>query len=235
MREMRLVVIAGPPGSGKTSILMHVVRSLISRSFDPAVVKIDCISSEDDKRIAELKVPVMLGLSKDMCPDHFAIYGFEEMIEWAKKMRAEILFVETAGLCLRCAPYPDKCLAVCVIDVTSGPNTPLKVGPLLTTADVIVTTKGDMVSQAEREVFWERVIEANPTCKVIEANGITGKGINELVEMVVKCLTVNPGMQLRHNPPFAICTLCTGERRIEREHHRGLLRHLDGSMEYVGE
>jgi len=32
-------------------------------------------------------------------------------------------------------------LAVCVIDATSGPNTPLKIGPMITTADVVVVTK----------------------------------------------------------------------------------------------
>jgi hypothetical protein len=42
-------------------------------------------------------------------------------------------------------------------------------------------------------------------------------------------------MVLRHNPPLAICTLCTGELRIAKEHHRGVLRHLDGFMEYTGE
>ena len=42
-------------------------------------------------------------------------------------------------------------------------------------------------------------------------------------------------MVLRHNPPLAICTLCTGELRISKEHHRGVLRHLDGFMEYTGE
>ena len=42
-------------------------------------------------------------------------------------------------------------------------------------------------------------------------------------------------MVLRHNPPLAICTLCTGELRVSKEHHRGVLRHLDGFMEYTGE
>lgn len=232
---MKLVVVAGTPGSGKTSVLIHTVRTLLQSKILPAVVKIDCLWTEDDQRFKKLGVPVTVGLSRDMCPDHFSIYNVDEMLEWAKDQKADVLLNETAGLCLRCAPYPDRCLAVCVIDVTTGPNSPLKVGPLLTTADVVVTTKGDMVSQAEREVFRERILEANPNCRIVEANGLSGKGSVELAEIIKEMPEANREMVLRHNPPLAICTLCSGELRVAKEHHRGVLRHLEGFMEYSGE
>ena len=129
-----MVVVAGTPGSGKTSVLMHAVKDLIRAGAKPALVKIDCMWTEDDVRFKRLGLPVAVGLSKDMCPDHYAIYNVDEMLAWAKVQSADILLNETAGLCLRCAPYPDRALAICVIDVTTGPNSPLKVGPLLTTA-----------------------------------------------------------------------------------------------------
>jgi len=232
---MKLVVVAGTPGSGKTSVLMHAVKDLKRCGMHPALVKIDCLWTEDDKRFKRLEVPVSVGLSRDMCPDHYAIYNFDEMMDWARSQDANVLLNETAGLCLRCAPYPDGCLAICVIDVTTGPNTPLKVGPLLTTADISVMTKGDLVSQAEREVFRERILEANPKCRIVEANGLSGKGSAELAEMIRSWPDASGEMKLRHNPPLAICTLCSGELRISKEHHRGVLRHMDGFMEYSGE
>ena len=232
---MKMVVVAGTPGSGKTSVLMHAVKDLIRAEAKPALVKIDCMWTEDDVRFKRLGLPVAVGLSKDMCPDHYAIYNVDEMLAWAATQGANILLNETAGLCLRCAPYPDKALAICVIDVTTGPNSPLKVGPLLTTADAAVMTKGDLVSQAEREVFRERILEANPGCRIIEANGLTGKGSAELAELIVSWPDIAGEMVLRHNPPLAICTLCTGDLRVSKEHHRGMLRHLDGFMEYTGE
>ncbi len=232
---MKMVVVAGTPGSGKTSVLIHAVKDLKRSGQRPALVKIDCMWTEDDKRFERLGVPVAVGLSRDMCPDHYAIYNVDDMLQWAKAQRADILLSETAGLCLRCAPYPDKCLAICVIDVTTGPNSPLKVGPLLTTADVAVMTKGDLVSQAEREVFRERILEANPKCRIIEANGLSGKGSAELADLIRTWPDISGEMVLRHNPPLAICTLCTGELRVSKERHRGVLRHLDGFMEYSGE
>jgi Ni2+-binding GTPase involved in maturation of urease and hydrogenase len=232
---LKMVVIAGTPGSGKTSVLMHAVKELKRSRMKPALVKIDCMWTEDDERFRRLDVPVAVGLSRDMCPDHYAIYNVDEMLDFAKTQGANILLSETAGLCLRCAPYPDRALAVCVIDVTSGPNSPLKVGPLLTTADAAVMTKGDLVSQAEREVFRERILEANPKCRIIEANGLTGKGSSELSDLMKGWPDISGEMVLRHNPPLAICTLCAGELRMSKERHRGVLRHLDGFMEYSGE
>lgn len=232
---MKLVVIAGTPGSGKTSVLLHTIQALKRRGNNPAVVKVDCLWTDDDKRFGRLDVPIRVGLARDMCPDHFTIYNTEPMLQWAEEEGANVLLNETAGLCLRCAPYPDSCLAVCVIDVTTGPNTPLKVGPLLTTADIVVMTKGDIVSQAEREVFRERVLEVNPDCLVVEANGLSGKGAIELAELIEKGAEAGEDMVLRYNPPLAICTLCSGEKRVERKYHMGVLRHLDGFMEYKGE
>ena len=164
-----------------------------------------------------------------MCPDHFSIYNTEEMLEFANNNGSGLLIVETAGLCHRCAPYTKNSLGVCVIDATTGPNTPRKVGPFLSTADIVAITKGDIISQAEREIFRERILEMNPNCRVIEVNGLSGKGAFELSELFLK----SPELQLeketlRHNAPFAICTLCVGETKVTQKVHRGLLRRFDG-------
>jgi Ni2+-binding GTPase involved in maturation of urease and hydrogenase len=116
---MKLVVVAGTPGSGKTSVLMHTIRSLKQVGMSPAVVKIDCLWTDDDKRFERLDIPVRIGLSRDMCPDHFAIYNTDEMLTWAREQDAGVLINETAGLCLRCAPYiglsRDMCPDMCTL------------------------------------------------------------------------------------------------------------------------
>ena len=54
--------------------LMHAVKDLIRAGAAAALVKIDCMWTEDDLRFKRLGLPVAVGLSKDMCPDHYAIY-----------------------------------------------------------------------------------------------------------------------------------------------------------------
>jgi Ni2+-binding GTPase involved in maturation of urease and hydrogenase len=233
---MKMVIVAGTPGSGKTAVLIHALRSLIERGLKSSVVKGTACTRMMYRKFAKIGVPTKVGLSMDMCPDHYAIYNLEEMIDWADENQAEILVVETAGLCHRCAPFTVNSLGVCVIDATSGPNTPLKVGPFLSTADIAVITKGDMISQAEREIFRERILEVNPNCKIIEANGLSGQGCAELADEFIKSQEVSlDEEELRHSAPLAVCTLCVGETKVNKKYHRGILRRIDGFQSYEGE
>lgn len=233
---MKMIIVAGTPGSGKTSVLVFVLEHLKNKYFNPSVAKIDCLYTDDHKRFEKLGIPTAIGLSKDMCPDHFSIYNTGEMIRFAQSHDSDILVIETAGLCHRCAPYTNNSLGVCIIDATTGPNTPRKVGPFLSTANIVAITKGDIISQAEREIFRERILEMNPNCKIIETNGLSGKGTSELAELFTQANEINLDQEkLRHNAPFAICTLCVGETRVNKEYHRGILRRFDGFQYYTGE
>lgn len=233
---MKMVIVAGTPGAGKTSVLIYALKHLIKKGFNPTVAKIDCLYTDDNLKFEKLGIPTLVGLSKDMCPDHFSIYNTGEMIDFAKTQSSDLLVIETAGLCHRCAPYTRNSLGICVIDATTGPNTPRKVGPFLSTANIVAVTKGDVISQAEREIFRERVLEMNPRCKIVEINGLSGKGCVELAEFIIKSdYSVLEEEELRHNAPFAICTLCVGETRVNKKYHRGLLRRIDGFQYYDGE
>ncbi|PTN10108.1 GTP-binding protein [Mangrovibacterium marinum] len=233
---MKVIIVAGTPGAGKTAVLLHTLKVLADEKRNVSAVKVDCLYTEDHLRFQNIGIPTLMGLSRDMCPDHYTIYNLGEMIDFANRNQSETLVVETAGLCHRCAPYTENCLGVCVIDATTGPNTPLKVGPFLSTANVVVITKGDVISQAEREIFRERILEMNPNCRIIEANGLTGKGAMELASCFDEANSfAHEQEKLRHNAPFSICTLCVGEMRIHQQHHRGVLRHINGLQEYVGE
>ncbi len=233
---MNVIIVAGTPGAGKTAVLLHGLKHLKGQDKHISVVKIDCLYTEDHLRFQKEGIPTLLGLSKDMCPDHYTIFNLGEMVGYAQENNSDMLIVETAGLCHRCAPYTSNSLGVCVIDATTGPNTPLKVGPFLSTANVVAITKGDIISQAEREIFRERILEMNPGCRIIEVNGLTGKGTAELAG----CFSKAPDFiydkeELRHNAPFSICTLCVGETKIHKKNHRGVLRHINGIQEYIGE
>ena len=78
-------------------------------------------------------------------------------------------------------PYVDGGLGLIVLEATSGMNLPLKVGPMLSLADIAVVTKIDRVSQAEREVFRARIQDVAPNTMVREVNALHGIGIDPLV------------------------------------------------------
>ncbi|MGZ7135242.1 MAG: GTP-binding protein, partial [Methanobacterium sp.] len=45
-----MIIVAGTPGSGKTAVLIHALKSLNERNLKSSVVKIDCLYTDDDKK-----------------------------------------------------------------------------------------------------------------------------------------------------------------------------------------
>ena len=141
---------------------------------------------------------------------------------------------ESAGLCNRCSPYLAEIKGVCIIDNLSGINTPKKIGPMLKSADFVVITKGDIVSQAEREVFAARVTAVNPNAVVMHVNGLNGQGAFELSTLLYdknQNIQTLEGMKLRFPMPAALCSYCLGETRIGKQYQLGNVRKMNWEEE----
>ena len=220
---MKFITVAGPPSSGKTSVLIHTIKQLLNDGVMVVVGKIDCLETSDGDRYRSIGVPVVIGLADDLCPDHYYVSNLEEIVIWAKKEQADIAIVETAGLCHRCAPAIEGCLSIAVVDHLSGIDTPRKIGPMLSTADLIILTKGDIVSQAEREVFRQKVRMVNPTAEIQEVNGLTGKGSVRIKSIILNANAVDTlvGKDLRSTMPAGVCSYCSGETKIGESYQLG--------------
>ena len=221
---MNLTIFSGPPSSGKTSVILKTIDSFQSRGLKVGVVKFDCLYTDDDTLYEKAGVPVKKGLSGGLCPDHFFASNIEGVVRWGRREELDLLVSESAGLCNRCSPYLADVKGVCVIDNLSGINTPKKIGPMLKAADVVVITKGDIVSQAEREVFASRVSAVNPRAIVIHVNGLSGQGAYELSTLIYRDdvdIESVQGMKLRFPMPAAMCSYCLGETRIGESYQLG--------------
>lgn len=225
---MRLVTVAGPPSSGKTSVILKIIQSLSSLQQQVGVVKFDCVTTHDDELYRKKGIPVLVGLSGNLCPDHYFVTNVDACVQWGQSREFDILITESAGLCNRCSPYIGKVLSVCVIDNLSGINTPAKIGPLLKLADIVLITKGDIVSQAEREVFLYRVRQANPKAVVMHVNGLTGQGIDRVSQLFLQAGEVSEleGAKLRFSMPAAVCSYCLGETTIGQDAQMGNVRKI---------
>ena len=226
---MKLVTVAGPPSSGKTSVILRAAEGLSAAGINIGVVKFDCLSGDDEKRYQQAGIPVKTGLAGALCPDHFFITNIDACVQWGIKNGLDLLISESAGLCNRCSPHIRNVLAVCVVDNLSGVNTPRKIGPMLKTADVVVVTKGDIVSQAEREVFAFRVKQVNPKAAVLPVNGLTGQGILLVQRHLEAARDVDTlqDARLRFSMPSALCSYCLGETRIGPDCQVGNLKMMD--------
>ena len=226
---MNLVIVSGPPSSGKTSIIVKACEALKSRNIKSGVVKFDCLYTDDDVIYEKAGIPVKKGLSGGLCPDHFFVSNIEQVVKWGIEQNLDVLITESAGLCNRCSPYIQNILGVCIIDNLSGINTPKKIGPMLKMADIVVVTKSDIVSQAEREVFMSRVNFVNPTAVTMNVNGLTGQGAYELSTLLYsdkKNINTVKSMKLRFPMPTALCSYCLGETRIGEDYQKGNIRKM---------
>ena len=226
--SLRFVIVAGPPSSGKTSAMLHAIRHIKKDGIRVVACKIDCLETVDDHRYAHLGIPVAVGLSDYLCPDHFYAVNLEEVYDWGRAEGAGIVILETAGLCHRCAPALEGCLTICVIDNLVGLETPKKIGPMLSTADVVAITKGDMVSQAEKEVFRDVVKTVNPAARVIHVNGLTGQGCLTLKRAILATGSIEKigGRALRYSMPAATCSYCAGETIVGTSFQMGNIKKI---------
>lgn len=226
---MNVITISGPPSSGKTSIILKTIRALHQRALNVGVVKFDCLYTDDDILYKKAGVPVKKGLSGSLCPDHYFVSNIEEVVQWGRKQELDVLITESAGLCNRCSPYIKDIKAICVIGNLSGINTPKKIGPMLKSADIVVITKGDIVSQAEREVFASKVHSVNPKAITMHVNGLTGQGAFELSTLLYdekEDIETVKGKELRFSMPSALCSYCLGEKRIGEDYQMGNVRKM---------
>lgn len=226
---MKLVSVAGPPSSGKTSVILNLIEGMDMAKGSIGVVKFDCLTSFDKVSYREVGIPVTVGFSGKICPDHYYVSNIEDAVQWGIQSGFELLITESAGLCNRCSPYINGILSICVIDNLSGINTPRKIGPMLRFADIVVITKGDIVSQAEREVFAFNVKQVNSVAKVIFVNGITGQGTFLLAKYLKQARGISTlkDLKLRFTTPAAVCSYCTGETRIGEKYQMGMLKKLE--------
>ncbi len=213
---MKLVVVGGPPAAGKTSVLAHALGRLAEGGTSVAVVKLDCLAAADDRAYAARGIRCLTGLSNYVCPDHYLATNLDRIVAWGGRERLDLLVVESAGLCNRCSPHLQDVLAVTVLDMLGGVESPRKIGPLLRSADLVVLTRGDLVSQAEREVFRARVAGVNRGASILEVNGLTGQGTHRLADRLARApgVPADDPLQLRFPMPAAVCSFCLGERRV---------------------
>ncbi|RLC35180.1 hypothetical protein DRH14_01460 [Candidatus Shapirobacteria bacterium] len=208
---MKFIIIAGTPGSGKTSLVKHIIAEL-KDDLKLSFAKFDCLQTQDDQKIAKIyDIPVVKKLAGELCPDHYTALEIPKLIR--ANQDKDILLLETAGLCLRCSPYVEEGLGINVLDIASGD--PSRYGPILTQADLVAISKGDLISQAEREIFRTKVLEVNPTAQLVEVNGLTGEGAIDVAEAIKKAPDIkSDSLTLKHSMPSAVCGYCYGNKTI---------------------
>lgn len=232
---MKLIIIAGPPSAGKTSLIKQIIRRF-KDEMKLAFLKIDVVKAYEDIELGkEFGILTKKVYSGDLCPDHAGVMVLGDAIDWAQNNKSDLFIVESAGLCLRCSPYLNQGLGIIVLSSISGIHAPEKMGSMVSLADVAVVTKIDLVSQAEREVLIQKIRELHSKLILLETNALQGTSLQRLYELIRKSPEIDKdNLLLKGNPPLGTCTICVGKKEIGWKHHFGVIQKLDGqAAEYL--
>ncbi|MFR3273753.1 MAG: hypothetical protein ACLTQI_08055 [Slackia sp.] len=93
----KIVLFSGSSAAGKTAVLLWVIDCLRLQGMHPAVCKIDCVSGEDEAVFEKAGVPVVAGISADICPDHYLVSNIPEIWSWADEVGSDVLLVRNSG------------------------------------------------------------------------------------------------------------------------------------------
>jgi hydrogenase nickel incorporation protein HypB len=175
-----VVNMVSSPGSGKTSLLLEVLRRLAARGIPVAAVVGDLETDNDARRLAASGVPVRQIMTHGLC--HLEADMVEaHLVDW-DLAGLHYLFIENVGN-LVCPTSWDlgESVRVALLSVTEGEDKPLKYPGLFNTADVAVITKIDLAAACEfdRDLAIGNVAAVRPGMRVMETSAKTGAGIDE--------------------------------------------------------
>jgi Ni2+-binding GTPase involved in maturation of urease and hydrogenase len=216
---VKLISVSGPPLSGKTSIILNVVKNLKLEGMKVGIINFDCLTLYENGIYTKSVLPIKEELYCNLCPDHFFLSNIDNCILWGVKNEVDFLISESAGLCNNCSPYIKDVLSVSVIDCFSGIYKLRKVIPMLKLADIVVITKCDKVTKSEVKSFANNIKVFNRRALIIIANGKTGKGTFDLMVNFKKTLNIKNVNENRFNFSMSavLCSYNLGENAKGKE------------------
>ena len=102
----KVVLISGGAAVGKTAVLKNIIPLLQSKDLALSVCKIDCVATRDGLVYQNMNIPHVVGISGDICPDHFLVSNLPELYHWADEKQSDVLLIDgTNGSRMRTGLY----------------------------------------------------------------------------------------------------------------------------------
>lgn len=227
---MKLLLVGGPPSTGKTTAIQRIIEKRQDK-YKIAYLKMDVVTAHEEELIKEkYHIEARTVYAGDLCPDHAEVMILTDALKWAEGIGAELLIIESAGLCLRCSPYLNQGVGVVVLSMLAGLHSVDKMKQLICFADVALLTMNDLVCQAEREVYIKKLKNSFDKLKIIETNALQGIAIEYLCNLIDQSEEIDrEKLELKGNPPLGTCTICIGSKKVGWKNHYGVVRQIDSN------
>lgn len=193
-KDILAVNIMASPGSGKTSIILNLIREFGDKA-NVAVVEGDIASSIDAEKIDKLGNPVIQINTGGGC--HLDANMIKSAAESLNLKDNTILFIENVGN-LVCPSSFDlgEGVKMVIASVPEGHDKPYKYTSMFETADIVVLNKTDLMPYIDfdKDSFYKGVKALNEKADIIEVSCKTGEGVEKLAQWMLNA-------QGSHNRP----------------------------------
>ncbi|MEI3193574.1 MAG: hypothetical protein V8S22_06360 [Lachnospiraceae bacterium] len=111
---MKMITVAGSHACGKTSVILKTAELLLKENCRPGVMKLDCISSDDDRIYRAAGITNIKYISGNICPDHYFADSISDIFQWGSKRKPDLLYHgECRSLRHMFASYPRYSGSLC--------------------------------------------------------------------------------------------------------------------------
>ncbi len=184
--NMFVVNQVGSPGSGKTTFLEAIFREMGKR-LRPAVIEGDIAGSIDAERIDALGVPVVQINTEGAC--HLDATMIAAATDNLTPDETDMLFIENVGNLVCTAGFDlGEQLRIVLLSVPEGDDKIIKYPAIFQKSDALFVTKIDLTPYIKFEMrqVEECYKNLNPDGQIFKVSAVTGEGISEAVDWLVK-------------------------------------------------
>lgn len=169
--------LVSSPGSGKTSLLVRTIESLVSR-HPIAVIEGDQQTSNDADRIRATGAPAVQVNTGKGC--HLDAHMVGHALDELDPVRGSLLFIENVGNLVCPAAFDlGEAHKVVVLSVTEGEDKPLKYPDMFAAADLMLLNKSDLLPYLDFNLSacMANALRVNPRLQIITVSARTGEGV----------------------------------------------------------
>ncbi|MBD7910827.1 MULTISPECIES: hydrogenase nickel incorporation protein HypB [Clostridium] len=177
--------IFGSPGSGKTSMLEKIIKTLKDK-ISLAVIEGDLYTTRDGERIEKYGIPVVQVNTCGAC--HLDASMIEKSIKALDIDKLDLILIENVGNLVCPASYDlGENSRMTVLSIAEGNDKPLKYPFIFQQSDVVVLNKVDILNFTDFDLdeFYKDIYSLNKDIKIFEISARTGEGIIDLCNYFV--------------------------------------------------
>ncbi len=169
--------LVSSPGSGKTSLLVRTIESLVSR-HPIVVIEGDQQTSNDADRIRATGAPAVQVNTGKGC--HLDAHMVGHALDELDPVRGSLLFIENVGNLVCPAAFDlGEAHKVVVLSVTEGEDKPLKYPDMFAAADLMLLNKSDLLPYLDFDLSacMANALRVNPGLQILTVSARTGEGV----------------------------------------------------------